>query len=145
MLPSVMHLPTYPLWIWMCVYVSLPVQVHTSFLLCKPTICCSACTRLWIYPHLPLSLSLWLCAWVVWQWRGAVLECGLCVLFVKINHLDKDIHGEFILNSWESTASERSGDGLWCNGPHHETGRWRESENMKVRLWLPIHIFSLVS
>ncbi len=86
-----------------------------------------------------MSLFLGLCAWVVWQWRGALLECGLCVLFVKINHLDKDIHWEFILNSWESRASERSGDGLWCNRPHHETA-W-ESERQILRL--PIHIFGL--
>lgn len=53
-----MYLPTYPLWIWMCVcYVSVPVQVHISFLLCKLTICCSSCIRPRMYPHVSLSRS----------------------------------------------------------------------------------------
>lgn len=74
-------------------------------------------------------------------------KVGMCVLFIIINHLDKDVCAEFILTSWKSRASEHWRSGWWCNGPHWQNrGRKREgwaSETLQSFILHPRDIFQI--
>lgn len=67
----------------------------------------------------------------VMGWRGELSRnAALCVLFLKINHLVKDIWKEFILNSCKSKllCVDR-----WCNGTTPQVQIWSFSNLRKWR------------
>ena len=67
---------------------------------------------------------------------GSSVGMRPCVLFVKINHLDKDIWREFILNSCKSKLLCVE---WWCNGTTPRVWIWSPSRKRGIKkseLWL---------
>lgn len=66
--------------------------------------------------------------------QGLSRNAALCVLFVKINHLDKDIWREFILNSCKSKLLCVD---WWCNRTTPQVWTWSSSRTREWRkFWL---------
>ena len=122
------------LWKWMA-YVSIPIHVYISFLL-KP-VCmtavsldhlCTLCMRVPVCLSAPLEWSCLVRQTVKGWGQGGSVGMRPCVLFVKINHLDKDIWREFILNSCKSKLLCVD---WWCNRTTPQVWIWSSPRTRK--------------